>query len=287
MALTTLHMLTTWLGLFALYCMKPEMFPQMQMAPKGAEILGVSYLLPQYFVPIGCCFAVGLFGANAAYHYCSVAFLQFMKETNVVWLFCLCVAMGSQTFSRARVLTITWIVVGASLAITGEMNFVLAGFLIQAMSQAGEVCKNVLGEWMMTTSNFKLDALTYTLSVAPMALIPLSIGTACTYQPQMLAEFVRASPILAIDAVIAVVLNVTISLVIKHCSAVAFILVGMVKDIFIVFISTSLFGDSICFQQVCGFMVCLAGIAAYSSIKLKPEWWHWLSSESDNQIVQK
>jgi hypothetical protein len=277
MALTTLHMASAWFGLFALYCMKPQMFPQMELAPKGAQVFGVACALPQYFIPLGCFFGLSLFGANAAYHYCSVAFLQFMKETNVVWVFCCCVAAGSQQFSRAKVFTLTWIVAGAGLAISGEINFMLIGFVFQLLSQAGEVGKNVLGEWMMTTSNLKLDALTYTLSLAPMTFVPLGLGTACTYNPQMLHDLVDHFPLLAFSASMAVVLNVWISVVIKHCSVMVFILVGMVKDIFIVILATITFGDPISSQQIIGFIICLSGIAAYSSIKLIPHWWEWLS----------
>lgn len=285
-ALTTTHMATTWIGLFALYCLKPEMFPQMQMAPKGAEILGVGCLLPQYFIPIGCFFAVCLFGGTAAYHYCSVAFLQFMKETNVVWVFCLSALVGSQQISRARVFTIIWILVGASLAVTGEVHFVMLGFLLQALSQAGEVCKTVLGEWMMTTSNFKLDALTYTLTLAPMTLVPVAIGTAFTYTPQMMAAFLSNIPIIALSACVDVALNVTVSLVIKQCSAVTFILNGLLKDIVLVIVSTVLFGASITGQQIIGFIICLSGIAACSSIKVMPELWTWLDP-SVGKVVQK
>jgi hypothetical protein len=277
MALTTLHMTTTWLGLYSLYRIKPEMFPQMQLAPKGAELLGVAWAVPQYFGPLGCFFAVGLFGGNAAYHYCSVAFLQFMKETNVVWLFVLCVIVGSQQVSRARVVTLAWIVTGAGMAVTGEIHFVMLGFVIQAMAIMAEVCKNVLGEFMMTTSSFKLDALTYTMSLAPVTLVPLLIGTALTYEEAMLTGFIRYWPLLLVDASIAVAMNVCVALVIKNCSAVAFILSGLIKDILLVGFSAVIFGDIVTGQQICGFVVCLSGIGAYSSIKLKPQWWEWLS----------
>jgi len=283
MALTSLHMVTSWLCLFGLYCVKPALFPSMEQAKSGPRCLGVVCDFGRYFIPLGVFFAMSLFFSNYAYLHCTVAFLQFMKEANVVLVFCLSAAVGLQHFTRARFLAIAWIMAGATMAVTGEMKFAFVGFAFQALSQFGECAKNVLGEWMMTKSSSRLDPLTYTMSMAPVALVPLAIGALVSYDSSVLNDFLQHWHLILASALLAVALNVMISVFIRSCSAMAFILSGLFKDFFIVSVSAAAFGDDISHQQMLGFAVCLSGIAAWSSIKLKPELWSFLGPSDDER----
>lgn len=256
-------------------------------ARRGPKCLGVIFEFGRYFVPLGASFAVGLFASNYAYLYCSVAFLQFMKEANVVLVFGFSALVGLQRFTRARMLVICWIILGATMAVTEEMKFVFVGFLIQAVSQLGECTKNVLGEWMMSGSDFRLDPLTYTMSMAPVAFLPLAMGTCASFDTAVLTDFQRCWPLLLANALTAVCLNVLISTFIKACSTMSFILAGIAKDIFIVTVSAIAFGDVITTQQMMGFGVCLTGITAWSSIKIKPEWWGFLADQRPKAMVAK
>mmetsp|Transcript_725 Transcript_725/g.1732 ORF Transcript_725/g.1732 Transcript_725/m.1732 type:complete len:340 (-) Transcript_725:158-1177(-) len=284
-ALTTCHMLSSWVCLLVLYYVKPDFFPSMEKRKSGPVCLGVVCDFGKYFLPLGAFFASGLFLGNLAYLYSSVPFLQFMKEANVVLVFGLSAIVGMQTFTRARVVALIWILAGATMSVSGEIQFVLMGFLLQAVSQLGECCKNVLGEWMMTRSSFRLDPLTYTLSMAPVALVPLAIGTLMTADSAVFADFLQHWHLILANALMAVVLNVMISIFIRGCSAMAFILTGLCKDIFIVIVSAVAFGDQISLQQIVGFMICLTGIAAWSSIKLKPDLWTFLDSAEKKPLV--
>jgi len=287
MALTSLHMLFSWICLFVLYCFRPSLFPSMVHSKVGPKILGVAADFGRGFVPLGLFFAIGLFASNYAYLYCSVAFLQFMKESNVVLVFCLSAAVGLQSFTRARAIAIAWIISGASMAVTGEIHFSMFGFVVQALSQLGECSKNVLGEWMMTSSSLRLDPLTYTMSMAPMALVPLLIGTSVTFNHGLLNDLYTCRYLLVANAMTAVLLNVLISYFIKSCSSMSFILTGICKDMFIVTASAAVFGDHISSQQLLGFVVCLSGIAAWSSIKLRPEWWEFLKTPERKALLSE
>mmetsp|Transcript_67014 Transcript_67014/g.146167 ORF Transcript_67014/g.146167 Transcript_67014/m.146167 type:complete len:346 (-) Transcript_67014:82-1119(-) len=282
-ALTTLHMIAAWVCLFTLYCFKPSLFPAMEHAKAGPKCLGVVCDFGIYFIPLGLFFAVAITCSNYAYFYCAVPFLQFMKEANVVLVFCLSAAVGLQHFTRARFLAIAWIMAGATMAVTGEMKFAFVGFAFQALSQFGECAKNVLGEWMMTKSSSRLDPLTYTMSMAPVALVPLAIGALVSYDSSVLNDFLQHWHLILASALLAVALNVMISVFIRSCSAMAFILSGLFKDFFIVSVSAAAFGDDISHQQMLGFAVCLSGIAAWSSIKLKPELWSFLGPSDDER----
>lgn len=264
MALTSIHMMVSWLGASLLYVCCPTLFPAMPKCEgRKTEVI-------KYFVPLGLMFAVSLFSSNQAYLYCTVAFLQFMKEANIVLVFVLSCLGGLQVADRSKVLVLCWILAGSLLAVQGEIHFVLFGFLIQGLSQFAECGKNVFGEWILSKSELRLDPLTYTMFMAPMALMVLLTGLLFTGHMQMFQDFLVWWPYLIPNGMLAFVLNVTIAKLIKDCSTVTFILAGLIKDMFIVSTSALVFGDPISMQQIIGFMACLCGIAAWSKLKLDP-----------------
>merc|ERR1719330_364800 len=94
--------------------------------------------LYMYLLPIGFLFALSLYGANRAYLYCSVAFLQFMKEANVVMVFSFSAMAGLQMVNRQRLFVIAWVILGSSFAVSGDLHFALIGFTLQGISQLAE-----------------------------------------------------------------------------------------------------------------------------------------------------
>jgi len=262
MVLTSLHMTASSLSSVTLYALAPSLFPAMTRVKERMTEL------PKYFVGLGLLFGISLYTSNQAYLYCSVSFLQFMKETNVVLIFMISCAIGLQILERQKVFIVMWIVIGSSLCVKGEIHFVLTGFIVQGISQISECGKNVLGEYLLTKCTLKLDPLTYVLFMAPVALIFLSIGVVCTWDPQIPAAMLANWMYLLPNAFCAVGLNVVIALVLKECSAMGFILAGVVKDILIVLASAFFFSDTIAPQQWMGFVVALSGCAAWSMLKV-------------------
>merc|ERR1712136_215457 len=89
------------------------------------------------------------------------------------------------------------------------------------------------GDWMMK-SHLKLDALTYTMFLSPMCLIVLMVGAAVTWKAEILMDFAAWWMFIIPNGCLAFTMNVTVSLLIKECSAFAFILAGLVKDAVVV-----------------------------------------------------
>merc|ERR1740130_515993 len=106
--------------------------------------------LLKFLVPISILFALSLYAGNRSYMYCGVAFLQFMKESNVAIVFTLSCLVGIQRPSFRKFSVIVGIIAGSSLCVKGEIHFVLIGFLLQLGSQVCECSKNVLGEIVLT-----------------------------------------------------------------------------------------------------------------------------------------
>eukprot|EP00448_Togula_jolla_P029443 CAMPEP_0170622194 /NCGR_PEP_ID=MMETSP0224-20130122/28998_1 /TAXON_ID=285029 /ORGANISM="Togula jolla, Strain CCCM 725" /LENGTH=341 /DNA_ID=CAMNT_0010948491 /DNA_START=111 /DNA_END=1136 /DNA_ORIENTATION=- len=262
--LTAVHMTCCSTMSIVLYSIAPGLFPAMERV-KGREVD-----LLKFFVPLGFFFATALYASNKAYMYCTVAFLQFMKESNVVLVFLLCCSVGLQRMDRVKAVVVVWILAGSWMCIHGEINFTMVGFVIQAISQFAECSKNVMGEYLMSQTDFKLDPLTYTMFMAPVSLLFLSLGVAWTWDPAVWPAAKENWQYLLPSALLAYALNLIIAMVLKNCSAMGFILAGMLKDIIIVVVSSHIFGDVIAGSQYMGFAVTLAGCGTWSLLKLMP-----------------
>lgn len=265
MFLTACHMVMSLVLCLTTYAVKPAAFPG------AANAEGKKWLLMRWMMPIGLLFAISLFASNQAYVYCNVSFLQFMKEANVIICFLLSVAVGLQSIDRIKVAAIVWIIASASLAVGGEMNFVMIGFVFQLFSQLAECSRVVMGEMVLGGGGLKLDPLSYTMFVAPFCLVALIAGNVVTWDPAISGAFMEWRMYILPNSVLAFVLNILIATIIKEISAVGFIMSGICKDIFIVVFSCLAFGEVISLQQVACFVVTLAGVGFWSLMKTNPD----------------
>lgn len=264
-ALSACHMAMTLFWSIFLFWMKPSMYSAMPQTE------GRRTSLLRWFLPLGWLFAIGLIGSNKAYQYCNVAFLQFMKEANVVVVFALGSLIGLQQCTRSRFVVLVWILFGACMAIRGEVQFVWFGFVVQTISQLGECGKTVLGEWIMRESSLKLDPLTYTMFMSPVCLSILVVMTALTWEHEITVRLAQWWHLLLPNACLAFLLNVMVAMIIKECNAVSFMLIGLVKDMVIVLASVLLFGELVVREQLYGFAVCLGGILFWSYMRIEPK----------------
>mmetsp|Transcript_56221 Transcript_56221/g.135836 ORF Transcript_56221/g.135836 Transcript_56221/m.135836 type:complete len:341 (-) Transcript_56221:92-1114(-) len=262
LALSCSHMVVASIMSALLYAVAPSRFPAME-GTKGERMS-----LMKWFVPIGVCFSVMLFGSNKAYVYCSVTLLQFMKEANVIIVFLISCAVGLQSINRIRVVLLVWVIASATVSVSGDMTFSKAGIAFQACSQVAECIRVVLGEFVL--SGRKLDPLTYTAFVAPTSLIFLSLACACTWDPLILPALLQSRNLVLLNGLVAFVLNVMVAMIIKEISAVGFILTGLTKDVVIVSLSCIVFGDPITRIQCLGFVATLIGIGFWSLLKIRP-----------------
>jgi len=265
MALTAMHMAASLLLCSLMLLVRPSAMPSVE-ACKGKMAK-----LYKYLAPIGCLFAIMLYGSNRAYLYCSIAFLQFMKEANVVLVFTFSAMAGLQFFNRQRAVVIAWVILGSSLCVHGEMNFVFIGFMLQAVSQLAECARAVVAEIVLSGSEFKLDPLSYTFFMAPVCLLVLGIGNIITWDHSVITDLAVWWPYLLPNACMAFCLNVLIAQVIKETSAVGFIITGVVKDIVLVVFSSAVFHDSITTTQWLSFSVTLSGVFFWSLMKVFPD----------------
>jgi len=278
LVLVMLHMAFCAVFTGILFLIRPSLFPSLTDPDRKVNI--DSELIFKGALPIAFFFSVTLVLSNVAYMHSSLAFLQMMKEANLVlvYVFSLMFALERFNWKSARILLA--VIVGTTMTIHGELNFSMTGFVIQATSQVFECMKIVL-QAIMLTGKAKLDVLSYVLIVSPLCLMLLTgafgflhlgiVPTDKNFALPVQADFEAWWPHLLANACIAFCLNVSIAMFMKHSSAVAFILAGILKDAMIVLCGCFLLKETISTMQFIGFVLQLIAILVWSLMKLHPE----------------
>lgn len=260
---------------FFLYLVRPSLFPSLSDPERKVTI--DADLIFKGALPIALLFSAQLVLSNTAYLHSSVAFLQMMKEGNLVLVYLFSLIACMEKFSYRSVCILAFITFATSLTIHGEMNFSWTGFVIQGSGQLFECGKIVLQAMLLTSAGRKLDALTYVMIVMPLCAVFLALGICALMVfphenflvPSMAQIMVWKWHLLA-NACVAFCLNVVIALFIKHSSAVAFVLAGIVKDAMIVTTSVFFMREVVSVLQFVGFGLQLFGILVWSLIKSFP-----------------
>lgn len=263
---------------FLLYVLKPSFFPSLKDGDARVSIdrdLILGKILPIAFV-----FAGNLVLSNMAYMYSSVAFLQMMKEGNVVFVYIASLAVGIEVFKYRSCFLLTLIMLATMLNIEGEIHFSLVGTLIQGASQLFEVIRLVLQALVLSGRGLKLDSLTYVLLVLPpcflfivlllaargLGLLPSGDAVAPSW-----GDVQGCWPLLLLNGLAAFALNVSIALFVKHTSAVAMVLAGLVKDSMVILTSVLCMGEAMSHTQQVGFGLQLWGVFVWSLMKQFPD----------------
>jgi len=258
-----------------LYRVKPSLFPSLSDPTRRVTI--DANLILTGCLPVALFFSAQLVLSNAAYLHSSVAFLQMMKEGNVVLVYVFSLIACLEKFSWRSVGLLACVVVATTMTIHGELHFSFTGFAMQGCSQVFECVKIVLQAMLLSNACRKLDPLTYVMIVMPLCAIIIGLGlcvlVAFPHENFMVPSFAQVQqwwPHLLANACTAFALNVVVAAFVKHSSAVAFILVGIMKDAAIVFSSLLLFTEVISAVQMVGFILQLATIMVYSMVKTFP-----------------
>lgn len=259
-----------------LYLIRPSLFPSLS---DPAKKVNVDWdLMVKGALPIAVLFSAQLVLTNTAYLHSSVAFLQMMKEANLVLVYVFSLMAVLEKFSWRSVGILAFITFATSLTIHGEMNFSWTGFSIQAFGQLFECGKIVLQAMLLSSAGRKLDPLTYVMLVMPLCAVLLGAGMCVLnffphehFLTPSWAQITQWWPHLLANACVAFVLNVVIACFIKCASAVAFILAGIVKDAVIVTTSVFFLREVVSLIQAVGFSLQLMAILLWSLIKTFPD----------------
>ncbi|CAL1128001.1 unnamed protein product [Cladocopium goreaui] len=178
-----------------------------------------------------------------AYKYCTVAFLQMIKEGNIITIYIMALLVSLDTFSYTQVGILVVMVAATWSCVEGELNFSrLAWGTRQGSASTCEAAKTIFQALVLSGKGQKLDPLSTVLVVMPMSgLLLISVllfknlvmEVGFAKQPSW-SEIVEWKWFLMLNIVNAFGLNVAIAVFLKYLSPVTYILVGNLKDIVVV-----------------------------------------------------
>lgn len=259
-------------ALLLLWC-QPKMFPALTDPDRKVE-LSLSYYI-NAILPIALCFAISLVLSNMAYKYCTVAFLQMIKEGNIITIYIMALLVSLDTFSYTQVGILVVMVAATWSCVEGELNFSLLGFVVQGSASTCEAAKTIFQALVLSGKGQKLDPLSTVLVVMPMSgLLLISVllfnnlvmEVGFAKQPSW-SEIVEWKWFLMLNIVNAFGLNVAIAVFLKYLSPVTYILVGNLKDIVVVCMSAYIIHEAISLTQVIGFTMQVLCVFAWTSYK--------------------
>jgi hypothetical protein len=279
-SLGLLHMACSFTFNCILFFLCPSLYPSLTDTRQRVEIN--RELVARILLPIATCFAAQLVLSNIAYLHSSVAFLQMMKQSNVVLVYFFSLALSLEQFCAKRSAVLLFIVGATALTVNGEIHFSYFGFTVQGASMLCEGLKLTLQSYSLSAAGRRLDALTYVMLISPMVLtvlcvIALSLQVAWPNAPEALQlppwhVVMEFKWLLVGNGMLAFAMNVSHALFIKNSSAITFILTGVVlKDVVIVTVASVILQEMLSVPQVVGFVMQLAGIFLWSMMKAVPQ----------------
>jgi len=265
------HQVSGFSFLFIMYLVRPSKFTSLQPERRREMDSG----LFTRGLPIAACFGGQLMLSNMAYLYSSVAFLQMMKEGNMFLVYSLSLVAGLERFQSTQARVLSCLALSTALTIEGELSFSMAGFTLQCCSQIMECLKIVWQSSMLSAGGkCQLDPLTYNLLVQPataMVLTIILIGSATGFVSNVMmapwSAYVAWWPHLVANGMVALALNISISLFIANTSAVGFIVAGIIKDVCLICADVVISGTRLSHLQMGAFSMQLLFAASYSLLK--------------------
>jgi len=271
MPLVLIHMIVCTLLALMLRAIKPSLFPA--MAEGG---LDTKFYL-QGALPIAVVFAGSLVLSNMVYSHLGLAFIQMIKESNLVWVYFISVLCAFERLKLHTFSVVCMAIVGMSFTIKGETNFSLCGFILQLAAIVCEACRIILQGLLLQGK--KLDPLSYVLTTSPfcgaLLVISLLISMPIANKPRDMelphwSEVWHWAPWLVADAILAFFLNVSIALVIKYTSPMSYMMCQLVKDCVAVVVSIFVLGETVGSMQLTGFFIELCCAGTWSLMKNHP-----------------
>lgn len=254
--LIIMHCIFCSIFALVLFVCSPGLYPVLTDPDRKVSLTSNTYI--REILPISTFFAVSLVLSNMAYKYSTVAFLQMIKESNIVQISILVVMVLA-----------TW------GCVKGEMNFSLIGLLVQAGSSTCEAAKTICQSLVLSGPR-KLDPLSTVLVVMPVSglflgfvlLVNNLLDSTFVKQPTF-SEIYVCRRALFLNIGNAFALNWLIAIFLKYMSPVAYVLTGNVKDICIMLMSAFLMHEDISRIQCLGFVVQIACVFTWSALKQK------------------
>lgn len=262
--------------ILVLLALQPRLFPA--IVSPGPGVVFDLFLVFRRGLPMAGAYALSVVLSSEAYRHSSVSFLQMIKEANVLFVYVLSIVLALDKPSWNQTKVIVLILFATTMTIKGEQSSLLAAFFIQGASQIFESVKILLQASPVNAQGGRLDPFTNILLVMPLSTLYvgcylLAIGWIWPNGYIRLPSRLDVSlwwPMLLTNALLAFFTNVLVAFLVRHSSAVTFVLVGIIKDAFVLLGSLVVLAESISLLQASGFVLQLALVWVWSQVRLFP-----------------
>jgi len=277
-ALGLLHAVFCSLMATVLYMFKPDLFTSISGPEKRFNMYDRT--LWKAILPVAAVFSLQIVLSNQAYLFADIAFLQILKEANVVFIYLTAIAFGLAAFKWLQMRLICFVVVATMMSVKGDLTFAWAGFYIQCACCVAETSKITLQSLLLSSAGRGLDPLSYMLLVMPLCAVIfgtllLVLSLAAPSQTMLplpaFSDLMNMKWVLLLNACGALALNLSTLAFIKCSSGVTFVLAGILKDIMIVLAGIMFMGHQTTVLQMFGFTLQAILILLYSLTKIYPD----------------
>jgi len=268
-SLVMLHMVTcTTFSSLMKHFIAPSWFPtHKQLEGEKGYAVRISIL------GIAACFALSLCLENAALMYSTVAFLQMVKEPNLILLAVMSWAAGQDALSKPRVFLLVVVVVGALLIINGEVHLSVTGLALQFTSSMFNCVRLVLqAKLLVKDAGIRLDPISYLSLVAPACLVSLVPAAGMEWfftESSIFSAFKIWWPPILLSCFLACGLNLVIAGVIREVSSLGFSLMGSFKSALVIVTFFVAVDAPTTLRQISGTVIVFVSIASYSTLKAR------------------
>ncbi|CAJ1436381.1 unnamed protein product [Effrenium voratum] len=262
MTLSCCHMGATTVSLHLLRLWRPQLFPHWKL---NWELARIALL-------VGSLLAVSVVLSNSAAVLLSVAFVNMLKGGNPVVALFLSLVLGLALSKATQLLwPVLIIMTGAIATIHGELYLSHLGLALLVTAILVEQFRLIVFKSMMSGGH-SLDPLSALALFAPVALCGTLPCAAYEWRHSAAASDASRSgavqvAALALNAMVAVSLNIAYSRLLKVASPVTFTVFGTFKDVTTAGLSLLVVGGVVTPQQLCGYGVTLIGMVYYDRIK--------------------
>eukprot|EP00913_Durusdinium_trenchii_P034777 g32532.t1 len=182
------------------------------------------------YVPLGgSLLAISVVLSNSAAVLLSVAFVNMLKGGNPVVALLLGLTLGTSSCNWRMLCPVLVIMFGAVATVRGELSLSYLGLALLVTAIVVEQFRLVLFKSMKSESGLSLDPLSALSLFAPVAFAFTAVAAACERQTPMAIDRVQGCA-LALNALVAVTLNIAYSRLLKVASPVTFTVFGTAKD---------------------------------------------------------
>ncbi|KAL6004745.1 hypothetical protein ACLOJK_005301 [Asimina triloba] len=261
--LTLLHMLSCALySALAIHFLQMVPFQPLVSRRQFLKIAALSAIF---------CFSVVC--GNTSLRYIPISFNQAIGATTPFFTAIFAFVITCRRESLEVYLALVPVVLGIVLASNSEPLFHLFGFLVCVGSTAGRALKSVVQGILLTSEAEKLHSMNLLMYMAPMAaaiLLPFSLYiegnvAATTLRKARGDGFILF--LLAANATVAYLVNLTNFLVTKHTSALTLQVLGNAKAAVAAVVSVLIFRNPVTVMGMTGFAVTVMGVVLYSEAK--------------------